>query len=112
MNRFGNHQKLLQSGYEIWGAPALRSSPDNYFLTQWEKHFKNIRDFVPAAAKLGYKGIVMTSWSTSGQYSAAFQSEEQLPEGYAIRHAYPLSGFNILIQSLTASTTNPHTRSI
>ncbi len=56
MNRFGNHQKLLESGYEIWGAPALRSSPDNYFLTRWEKHFKNIRDFVPEAAKMGYKG--------------------------------------------------------
>jgi N-acetyl-beta-hexosaminidase len=30
MNHFGDHQKLLQSGYEIWGAPAIRSSPDNY----------------------------------------------------------------------------------
>lgn len=103
MNNFGDHQKLMQSGYEIWGAPALRSSPDNYFLTQWEKHFKNIRDFVPAAAKLGYKGIVMTSWSTSGQYSAVFESEEQLAEVYAIRHVYPLSGFNILVDAFTES---------
>src|SRR5665647_229674 len=30
MNHFGNHQKLMESGFEIWGAPALRSSPDNY----------------------------------------------------------------------------------
>ncbi|MEO6631625.1 MAG: beta-N-acetylhexosaminidase [Mucilaginibacter sp.] len=103
MNNFGDHQKLVESGYEIWGSPALRSSPDNYFLTQWEKHFKNIRDFVPAAAKLGYKGIVMTSWSTSGQYSAVFESEEQLAEVYAIRHVYPLSGFNMLVDAFTES---------
>lgn len=103
MNYFGDHQKLVNSGYEIWGSPAIRSSPDNYFLTDWEKHFKNIRDFVPAAAKMGYKGIVMTSWSTSGQYSALFESEEQLAEEYAIRHVYPLSGFNMLVDAYTES---------
>jgi hexosaminidase len=106
MNRFGDHQKLMESGYEIWGAPALRSSPDNYFLTQWEKHFKNIRDFVPAAASMGYKGIVMTSWSTSGQYSPVFESEEEMAEEYAIRHVYPLSGFNMLVAAYTESITN------
>jgi hypothetical protein len=97
MNHFGDHQKLLRSGYEIWGAPALRSSPDNYYLTEWEKHFKNIRDFIPAAEKMGYKGIVMTSWSTSGQYSPVFESEDEMIEEYAIRHVYPLSGFNMLL---------------
>ncbi|WP_295669113.1 family 20 glycosylhydrolase, partial [uncultured Mucilaginibacter sp.] len=103
LNNFGDHKKLMQSGYEIWGAPALRSSPDNYFLTQWEKHFKNIRDFVPEAAKLGYKGIVMTSWSTSGQYAQVFESENELTEEYAIRHVYPLSGFNILLAAYAES---------
>jgi hexosaminidase len=97
MSHFGDHQKLMESGFEIWGSPALRSSPDNYNLTQWEKHFKNIRDFIPAAAKLGYKGMIMTSWSTSGQYSSVYESEADLAELYAIRHVYPLSGFNILI---------------
>ena len=80
-------------------SPALRSSPDNYNLTQWEKHFKNIRDFIPVAGKLGYKGIVMTSWSTSGIYSQIFESEADVAELYAIRHVYPLSGFNILIDA-------------
>ncbi len=109
MNRFGDHQKLLQSGYEIWGAPAIRSSPDNYFLTQWGKHLKNIRDFVPAAAKMGYKGIVMTSWSTSGQYSPVWESEEEMMDVYAIRHVYPVSGFNMLIAAYEESikTTKP-----
>src|SRR5665213_2007782 len=103
MNRFGAHEKLLESGYEIWGAPAIRSSPDNYFLTQWEKHFKNIRDFVPAAASLGYKGIVMTSWSTSGVYSPVFESENEMMDEYAIRHVYPISGFNLLIAAYAQS---------
>ena len=61
MNNFGEHEKLVQSGYEVWGAPALRSHPDNYFLTEWGKHFKNISDFIPECRKLGYKGMIMTS---------------------------------------------------
>src|SRR5882757_4334344 len=89
MNRFGNHEKLTESGFEIWGAPSIRSSPDNYNLTVWEKHFKNIRDFIPVSAKLGYKGMVMTSWSTSGQLSRVFESEADITDLYAIRHVYP-----------------------
>ncbi|HMH33163.1 MAG TPA: family 20 glycosylhydrolase, partial [Puia sp.] len=53
MNRFGDHRKLVESGYEIWGAASLRSHPDNYFLTDWKKHFQNIRTFLPAARELG-----------------------------------------------------------
>ena len=34
MDRFGAHEQLVKSGYEIWGAPSIRSSPDNYFLNQ------------------------------------------------------------------------------
>lgn len=103
LNRFGNHRKLTESGYEIWGAPSIRSSPDNYNLTQWEKHFKNIRDFIPVSRQLGYKGIVITSWSTSGAYSAVFESEADMAELYAIRHVYPLSGFNILVEAYAES---------
>jgi hypothetical protein len=97
MSYFGNHQKLMESGFEIWGSPAIRSSPDNYNLTLWEKHLKNISNFIPAASKLGYKGMIMTSWSTSGQYSAVYESEADMAELYAIRHVYPLSGFNMSI---------------
>lgn len=97
VNHFGDHAKLLKSGYEIWGSPAIRSYPDNYFLTDWQKHFNNIRDFIPLSRKLGYRGIVMTSWSTSGVYSSLFESEDELIDLYAIRHVYPLNGFNILV---------------
>ncbi len=107
MNNFGDHQKLMESGYEIWGAPSLRSHPDNYFLTQWEKHFNNIRNFVPVAKGLGYKGIVMTSWSTSGAYSSVFETDENITDLYAIRHVYPISGFNILLAAYTESIKSP-----
>ena len=107
MNNFGDHQKLVQSGYEIWGAPALRSSPDNYFLTQWEKHFNNIRNFVPVARDLGYKGIVMTSWSTSGAYSSVFETDENITDLYAIRHVYPISGFSMLLAAYIESIKSP-----
>ena len=103
MNNFGDHQKLTESGYEIWGAPALRSHPDNYFLTQWEKHFNNIRNFVPVSRNLGYRGIVMTSWSTSGAYSAVWETDENPVDLYAIRHVYPISGFNILLAAYAQS---------
>jgi len=107
MNNFGDHQKLMESGLEIWGAPALRSHPDNYFLTQWEKHFNNICNFVPVAYDLGYKGIVMTSWSTSGAYSSIFETDENITDMYAIRHVYPISGFNILLAAYIESIKSP-----
>jgi hexosaminidase len=107
MNNFGDHQKLMESGYEIWGAPSLRSHPDNYFLTQWEKHFNNIRNFVPVARELGYKGIVMTSWSTSGAYSSVFETDENITDLYAIRHVYPISGFNMLLAAYLESVRSP-----
>ena len=103
LNNFGDHDKLMQTGFEIWGAPSLRSHPDNYFLTQWEKHFKNIRDFVPTCRKLGYKGIIMTSWSTSGQYSPVFESSDDITDLYAIRHVYPITGFNMLLKAYAES---------
>jgi hexosaminidase len=103
IDRFGDHQKLMESGFEIWGSPAIRSQPDNYFLTQWQKHFENIRDFVPTARKLGYKGIVMTSWSTSGSYSPVFESSTDIVNLYAVRRVYPISGFRMLISAYLES---------
>jgi hexosaminidase len=112
MNNFGDHQKLMESGFEIWGAPSLRSHPDNYFLTQWEKHFNNVRNFVPVAKKLGYKGMIMTSWSTSGAYSSVFETDENIIDLYAIRHVYPISGFNILLAAYIESIKSSNTLDI
>ena len=99
MGRFGAHEALVKSGYEIWGSPSIRSSPDNYFLTRWQYHFNNIRDFIPACRNMGYKGMVMTSWSTSGVYSPTYESEDDLVELYALRHVYPITGFDMLISA-------------
>ena len=103
LDRFGDHSKLMQSGFEIWGSPAIRSGPDNYFLSDWAKHFDNISTFIPQARKLGYKGIVMTSWSTSGIYSPVFESATDIVDLYAVRRVYPLSGFNMLVDAYLRS---------
>jgi len=103
LSNFGDHQKLIESGFEVWGAPSIRSHPDNYFLTQWEKHFKNISDFIPVCRQLGYKGIIMTSWSTSGQYSTVWETSDDISDLYAIRHVYPITGFNMLLNAYTKS---------
>ncbi len=103
INQFGDHKKLMESGYEIWGSPSIRSHPDNYFLSQWEKHFKNIHDFIPMARNFGYKGMVMTSWSTSGIYSTVNESSRDIIDLYAIRRVYPISGFNMLINAYFAA---------
>jgi hypothetical protein len=103
MDRFGDHQKLLESGYEIWGAPAIRSSPDNDYLTEWKKHLDNIRDFVPEARQMGYQGMVLTSWSTSGTYSYVYESENDLSALVAIRRVYPITGFHLLIAAYMES---------
>jgi hexosaminidase len=103
LNKFGNHEKLMQSGFEIWGAVSLRSSPDNYNLTLWQKHFDNLRDFIPAARNLGYKGMILTSWSTSGVYSPIGESGYDLLDLIPVRRVYPLAGFNMLIDAFAES---------
>lgn len=107
LDRFGDHSKLASSGYEIWGAPALRSDPDNYYLETWQHHFDNIARFIPECRRLGYKGIIMTSWSTSGEYDPTFNSGDALVDLYAVRHVYPLSGFQLLINAYTQALKDP-----
>src|SRR3984957_10394349 len=107
IDEFGNHQKLVNSGYEIWGAPGLRSEPDNYYLTRWQHHLDNIASFIPQCRKLGYKGIVMTSWSTSGVYDALFNADDEVVDLYAVRHVYPLSGFRLLVAAYTQALREP-----
>ncbi|MUP39192.1 family 20 glycosylhydrolase [Labilibaculum euxinus] len=97
INHFGDIGKLLEKGLNFWGAPAIRSHPDNWYTTDWQKHFNNQRDFIPYARQAGYKGIVMTSWSTSGVYGFTWDTNYEMIDMTAIRNVYPLSGFRILI---------------
>jgi hypothetical protein len=97
-NRFGNVKALQDKGCTFWGAPALRSGPDNYFITGWKYHFDNIKAFIPYSRQADYKGMVMTSWSTSGVYDYQWESPSgALLAMYPRRNVYPLAGFNILV---------------
>lgn len=97
-NRFGNVKALQDKGCTFWGSPALRSGPDNYFITGWKYHFDNIKAFIPYSRQADYTGMVMTSWSTSGVYDYQWESPSgALLAMYPLRNVYPLSGFNILV---------------
>lgn len=99
LSRFGDHDNLVNSGLELWGALALRSSPDNFFLTSWKTHFKNLEEFIPEMRAHHYRGVVMTSWSTSGRYTYLREPRDNIIEMYPIRHVYPLVGFQMMIDA-------------
>ena len=103
IDRFGDTENLIQKGFSVWGSPTLRSGPDNFYLTNWDKHFKNIYDFIPYCREKGYKGIVMTCWSTSGIYSSIFEDHSTISELIPVRNVYPISGFRILIAAYAQS---------
>lgn len=97
INYFGNITDLQKKGVIIWGAPAIRSHPDNWYVTLWQKHLENQRDFIPYARKTGYQGMIMTSWSTSGVYGFNWDINWEVVDMFAIRNNYPLSGFRLMI---------------
>jgi hypothetical protein len=97
LNQFGNLDNLLKNEYEVWGAPAIRSSYDNYYLSQWQLHFNNLKDFIPAARRLGYTGMVLTSWSTNGVFNPIFNSGHDIIDLYPRGHRYPFTGYNMLL---------------
>ncbi|MBN2610146.1 MAG: beta-N-acetylhexosaminidase [Bacteroidales bacterium] len=105
LDRFGDPEKITKKGFEVWGAASLRSNPDNYYLTRWEYHFNNIRDFIPLCRKSDYKGMIMTSWSTSGVYSTVFEDEQRITDLIPVRHVYPISGFRMLVAAYAKAMT-------
>lgn len=96
-DRFGKLENLLATGAEVWGATSMRSHPDNIYLTQWEKHFKNLATFIPFAREKKYQGMIQTSWSTSGTYGFHYDTNWEIINMQPIRSVYPASGFNLLI---------------
>ena len=95
-NHFGDLENLRKRGVELWGAPALRSAPDNIYLTQWKKHFDNLADYVEYAREHDYTGMIETSWSTSGTYGYLLDDGNEILDMQPIRLVYPMSGFEIL----------------
>lgn len=106
-NYFGDMQKLFDAGVTFWGAPALRSSPDNMHLTSWITHFNNQKVFIPLARKSDYKGMIMTSWSTSGVYGFSYDDGWEVLEMEPVRNVYPLNGFRILLEAYSKSINQP-----
>lgn len=105
-DRFGSDPRDLikQYGLEFWGAPSIRSGPDDYHSNSWEKHLKNMADFIPEAQKAGYTGMVLTSWSTSGEYGYNwFSGEVETIEIYPIRQVYPHSYPNDAFRMTTSA---------
>ncbi len=99
VNHFGDLSKLRSDRFEFWGAPALRSHPDNHSLITWRTHFENLRDFVPFARQSDYRGMILTSWSTSGVYGYEWERPGEAKKLFPMRRVYPFSGFRILFDA-------------
>lgn len=99
INHFGDVKDLQDKGFTFWGAPSIRSHPDNWYVTDWKTHFNNQKDFIPYARKADYKGSIMTSWSTTGLYGFTWDVGYEVVDMVQIRNTYPMTGFRILIAS-------------
>lgn len=95
-DHFGDIDGLLAKGFEMWGACALRSSPDDVKTTCWNVHLGNLQDYVDFCRKKGFTGLVETSWSTSGTYGYLLGHKETF-DLQPIREVYPLCGFDLLV---------------
>jgi hexosaminidase len=103
VNRFGNLSRIDRTRHELWGAPALRSAPDNHSLACWRTHFGNLRDFIPHGRRAAYSGMILTSWSTSGIYGHTWDKPGELLDLAPVRRVYPLAGFRILVAAFRAA---------
>lgn len=98
-DHFGKMENLEKSGREIWGACSLRSHPDNLYLVQWRKHLDNIFDYTDFASKCGFRGIINTSWSTSGTYGYIYDDKNEVIDIQPVREVYPQCGFDMLMSA-------------
>ena len=105
--KFGDLEPMIDAGYDVWGASAMRSHPDDMYITQWDKHFANLENFVAECRRKGYKGMVETSWSTSGQYGYNYAQNFDAVRLNPIREVYPMSAFNILLDGFAAASSGP-----
>lgn len=96
LNRFGDFARLRGMPFEFWGAPAMRSGPDNHSTFSWRGHFENLRDYIPLARSLNFHGMVLTSWSTSGMYGYDWETHGEVARLLPIRRVYPHAGLPIL----------------
>ena len=89
-NYFGDISKVERKGFELWGAASLRCHPDNYSGDPVERHFDNLRDFVPYARSHGYQGMFLILPLTSVTDGFEWDHGSEVVEMYPVRRAYPL----------------------
>jgi len=108
-DRFGENPVDIIKKYDLtfWGAPAIRSGPDDYHVTQWRKHMHNQADYIPYAREAGFEGMVLTSWSTSGVYGYDWFNSDEVVEIFPKRqvypHAYPNDGFRMNVKAFVTA---------
>jgi len=100
LKHFGDIDRLIASGLQVWGAPALRSHPDNLYLVMWGKHLGNLENYVSFCRQKGFCGLIETSWSTSGEYGYLVDGAGWgINDIQPIREVYPLAAFDLLQQA-------------
>lgn len=108
-DRFGESPTTLirKYGLKFWGASAIRSWPDDYYVTTWGTHMNNQADYVAYAKEAGFGGMVLTSWSTSGEYSYEWIGHAEVVDVFPIRqvypHAYPYDAFRMNTSAFIAA---------
>jgi len=108
-DKFGATPVEIINKYDLtfWGASSIRSGPDDYHITSWDYHMNNQKDYVSYAREAGFKGMVLTSWSTSGQYGYNWFHPGEVVELFPLRqvypHAYPNDGFRMNVKAFIAA---------
>jgi hypothetical protein len=106
-DRFGPPENLIAQGFTVWGAAALRSAPDNHSRTEWARHLGNFAEFIPRARREGYRGMILTSWSTSGLYGYNHDDGNKVLDLLPVRRVYPLNGHEILLEAFADGLREP-----
>ncbi|CAN5774237.1 hypothetical protein BH09VER1_BH09VER1_16940 [soil metagenome] len=106
VDRFGDFQSLRSQPFEFWGAPAMRSSPDNHSSFSWATHLGNLRDYVPLARSMNFQGMILTSWSTSGVYGYEWESPGHALGLHPIRRVFPHLDLKILLAAFARAATS------
>lgn len=104
-DHFGENPSALikKYGLTFWGASAIRSWPDDYNVTTWGKHMNNQADYASYAKEAGFEGMVLTSWSTSGEYTYEWEAHSEVIDVFPIRQVYPHSYPNDAFRMSTAA---------
>lgn len=103
LNKFGDFRSLAALPFEVWGAVAMRSAPDNHSSHAWVTHLENLRQYIPVAREMNFRGIVMTSWSTSGIYGYEWEMTGRPLALFPVRRATPHAGLPILMEAFAAA---------